>query len=134
MAPPRRASLVLLTLAAIASGCGGDGDPRAGTTAGTFVPKESASAGPPRVLDPQPVPGSPRAVFGESCGGCHALRAAGADGFVGPDLDRMKPGVARVRAAIASGGAKNEVMPSNLLVERDARRVARYVARVAGTG
>ena len=132
MAPARRAAAVLTVAAALAGGCGADDEPAAGTQATTFVPKTGEDAGPPRVLDPQPIAGAPRAVFAGSCGGCHALRAAEADGFVGPDLDRMRPSAARVRAAIANGGVKNEVMPSNLLVPRDARRVARYVARAAG--
>jgi cytochrome c6 len=126
-----RGRLAVLIAAALAASCGGDDEP-ADRRVTTFVPKTSGSAGPPRVLDPQPQEGSARQVFARACGECHALRAAGADGFVGPDLDALRPGAERVRAAIANGGARNDVMPANLLVERDAARVARYVARVAG--
>ena len=125
-------ALCLGVLAAmLAASCGGDGSPTAQTTA-TFVPKEGASAGPPRLLDPQPQPGPTKAVFKENCGTCHTLAAAGAHGFVGPSLDELRPSAARVRSAIRTGGARNDVMPSNLLVGRDAARVARYVARSAG--
>ena len=123
-------ALVAVTLAA----CGGDdgGSGGAQTTA-TFVPKgTSGSADPPRVLDPQPYEGPPRRVFADACGSCHTLRDADAHGFVGPDLDELRPSAAQVRQAIRTGGARNDVMPSNLLVPRDARRVARYVASAAG--
>jgi mono/diheme cytochrome c family protein len=124
--------VALLLAAAALAGCGGDDAGGAQTTA-TFVPKESSGGDdPPRVLNPQPYDGSPREVFAEACGSCHTLRAAEAHGFVGPDLDELRPSAAQVRSAIRTGGARNDVMPSNLLVTRDARRVARYVARVAG--
>ena len=127
-------ALPALAAAVLLAACGGDENSAGGTpTTATFVPKESSGgADPPRVLNPQPYPGSARAAFSEACGSCHTLRAADAHGFVGPDLDELRPSAAQVRAAIANGGARNEVMPSNLLVPRDARRVARYVARVAG--
>jgi mono/diheme cytochrome c family protein len=123
----------LLLFAAVSlTACGGD-EQQAGTpTTATFVPKEGSGADPPRVLNPQPHPGTPRQAFAEACGSCHTLKAAGTDGFVGPDLDELRPTATRVRRAIATGGARNDVMPSNLLIPRDAQRVARYVARVAG--
>jgi mono/diheme cytochrome c family protein len=125
----------LLALAAVAlAACGGDDASSGGpATTATFVPKgTSGTSDPPRVLNPQPYAGSTGEVFAEACGSCHTLRAAKAHGFVGPDLDELRPSAAQVREAIRTGGARNEVMPSNLLVPRDARRVARYVARVAG--
>jgi hypothetical protein len=129
-------AVTLLTSAAVSlSACGEDEQATGGgpQTTATFVPKEgSGGADPPRVLNPQPQAGPPRAVFAEACGSCHTLRAARAHGFVGPDLDELRPSAAQVRRAIATGGARNDVMPSNLLVPRDARRVARYVASVAG--
>jgi mono/diheme cytochrome c family protein len=123
-----------LAAALVLTACGGDDGASGGAqTTATFVPKgTTGAADPPRVLNPQPYAGSPREVFAEACGSCHALQAARANGFVGPDLDELRPSAAQVRSAIATGGARNEVMPSNLLVPRDARRVARYVARVAG--
>lgn len=127
----RRAVGLALLGPLLIAGCGGDGAGPTQTTA-TFVPKEGPSAGPPRVLNPQPQPGPTRAVFKEQCGNCHTLAAAGAHGFVGPSLDDLRPTAAQVRTAIRNGGARNEVMPSNLLAGRDAARVARYVARVAG--
>ena len=123
--------MLVLVGCALLAGCGGDDSPGAKTTA-TFVPKEGASAGPPRALNPQPQVGPPRELFANNCASCHVLRDAEGEGFIGPNLDEMRPSAARVQAAIENGGAEQKIMPSNLLVEEDARRVARYVARVAG--
>ena len=69
-------------------------------------------------------------VFAHTCGTCHTLRAAGVTGGVGPDLDRAPLTAAAVRRMIRTGSA-DSTMPANLLVGRDADRVARYVARVS---
>ncbi len=73
-----------------------------------------------------------REAFAHSCGACHALRDAGAHGVAGPDLDERRPDAERVRRMIRTGSLDG-VMQPNLLTGRDARRVARYVARVAGS-
>jgi hypothetical protein len=52
-------------------------------------------------------------------------------GTIGPDLDDLHPKRERVLAAIRNGGLGG-VMPAGLLGPRSARRVAAYVARVAG--
>jgi mono/diheme cytochrome c family protein len=130
----RRRAVVGLALVALA-GCGG-GDPEVeeigfdtdgdqGTA--TFSPQEEqGDAGPPRVENPQAQRGSARSVFTHTCGTCHTLEAAGTDSRIGPDLDRLRPTAAQVRAAIENGAGN--IMPANLLVPRDARRVARFVA------
>jgi mono/diheme cytochrome c family protein len=76
-------------------------------------------------------PAGPRAVFGHACGTCHTLRAAGAGGLIGPDLDAVRPSAARVRRAIRNGSLDG-VMQPGLLRGRQARAMAAYVARVAG--
>ena len=126
---PRARAAAALSAATIAlPGCGNAAE----QPPATFVPKEGNSAGPPRIIDPQPQPGDARAIFARACGTCHTMAAAQSEGFVGPDLDELRPSAARVRAAIRNGGALNKIMPSNLLDARDTRRVARYVARAAG--
>jgi len=77
-------------------------------------------------------PTTARALFGQSCSACHTLRAAGSAAGIGPDLDRLRPSARRVREAIRNGAASG-AMPPGLLMGREADRVARYVARVAGT-
>lgn len=132
----RRAGLALAAFVLALAGCGGgepeveeigfdtDGD----QGAATFAPREEpGDAGPPRVGNPQPRRGSARSVFAQTCGTCHTLTAAGTDSRIGPDLDSLRPTAARVRAAIENGAGT--IMPANLLVPRDARRVARFVAQ-----
>lgn len=76
-----------------------------------------------------------RQVFSEqaqpSCSLCHSLRAAGAEGVVGPDLDQLKPSAERVAAAVRGGVG---VMPSFAasLSAQQIEAVAHYVAQVAG--
>ncbi|MDQ1741312.1 MAG: hypothetical protein QOE53_2964 [Pseudonocardiales bacterium] len=65
----------------------------------------------------------------EGCGGCHTLKAAGASGTTGPDLDQAKPDAATVEAKVRSGGG---LMPSFKLPAPELRAVAQYVASVAG--
>jgi mono/diheme cytochrome c family protein len=66
-------------------------------------------------------------VFSHSCGTCHTLRRAGVQGIIGPDLDRVVLTERRVREMIRTGSL-DTTMPRNLLVGRDADRVAKYVA------
>jgi mono/diheme cytochrome c family protein len=61
------------------------------------------------------------------CGGCHTLKAAGASGNVGPNLDQLKPSVARVVKQVTNGGA---IMPSfkARLSPKQIQDVAAFVA------
>jgi mono/diheme cytochrome c family protein len=71
-------------------------------------------------------------VFASSgCGGCHTLKAAGANGSVGPNLDQLRPSAAAVAAIVRSGGGS---MPSfaSKLTETEINRLASYVSSVAG--
>jgi mono/diheme cytochrome c family protein len=68
-----------------------------------------------------------REQFAHTCGTCHTLRRAGVQGGIGPDLDKVVLTERRVREMIRTGSV-DTVMPRNLLVGRDADRVARYVA------
>jgi cbb3-type cytochrome c oxidase subunit III len=73
-------------------------------------------------------PAAGAAVFRSAgCAACHTLRAAGAKGQVGPNLDRLKPTEAQVRAQVRSGGGG---MPSfaKQLSARQISDVAVYVA------
>jgi len=72
-----------------------------------------------------------RQLFQTTCRSCHALSDAKAAGVFGPDLDLLQPDAERVREQIAEGGGG---MPDDLLDGEDADLVARYVAKVAGTG
>jgi mono/diheme cytochrome c family protein len=91
----------------------------------------------PAYAAPSTIPAGANAVAGETvfkqsgCGGCHVLKAAGASGQVGPDLDKLQPGFAQVKLQVENGGG---VMPSfkGKLTPAEIRDVAAYVAIWAG--
>jgi cytochrome c6 len=72
-----------------------------------------------------------KAVFQANCAGCHTLAAAGATGTVGPNLDSLKPALARVRAKVPVGGS---VMPAfaGRLSSGQIEAVARFVSSSVG--
>jgi mono/diheme cytochrome c family protein len=73
-----------------------------------------------------------RQLFAERCATCHTLKDAGAVGKVGPNLDVLNPPQALTLNAIKQGRAGKGQMPAQLLEAQDARKVARYIADVAG--
>ena len=73
-----------------------------------------------------------RQLFAERCATCHTLKDAAAVGKVGPNLDVLQPPEALTLNAIKQGRAGKGQMPAQLLEAQDARRVARYIADVAG--
>jgi mono/diheme cytochrome c family protein len=73
-----------------------------------------------------------RVLFAERCATCHTLKDAGAVGKVGPNLDVLQPPPALTLSAIKQGRAGKGQMPAQLLEEQDAKKVARYLADVAG--
>jgi cbb3-type cytochrome c oxidase subunit III len=70
-------------------------------------------------------------IFKAKCAGCHTLAAAGATGTVGPNLDQLKPPLARVQRQVIHGGA---IMPAfqNVLTSAQIKAVAMFVATHAG--
>jgi len=74
-------------------------------------------------------------IFGGKgmCAGCHILKAAGAEGEIGPNLDGLKPTYAQV-VDIVTGGLG--VMPAfgedGILTKVEIDSVAFYVAKSAG--
>jgi cytochrome c6 len=74
-----------------------------------------------------------RTLFRETCWSCHTLKAAGAQGVTGPNLDQIGAlSEQRVRNAIRIGGTGDGRMPASLLDGTDAAAVAYYVSQVAG--
>ena len=60
------------------------------------------------------------------CGSCHALKAAGSDGDIGPNLDILKPQISQVILAVTNGIG---VMPpwKGILTTQEIEAVAHYV-------
>jgi mono/diheme cytochrome c family protein len=65
------------------------------------------------------------------CHLCHTLKAAGAEGTVGPSLDELKPDLEKALQAVRNGVG---IMPAfnDKLTAEQISAVARYVAKVAG--
>lgn len=73
-------------------------------------------------------------LFIQTCASCHSLAAVNARGVTGPSLDQIgEVTPERIVNAIENGGTDRGLMPANLLEGRDARDVAEYVAKVAGS-
>ena len=89
----------------------------------------AASAGVPGAGGGPPTSG--KDIFAANCGSCHTLAAAGTNGTVGPNLDDLKPGFARVQRQVINGGTimpafKGKLTPAQIMA------VARLVASSAG--
>jgi cytochrome c6 len=98
---------VIALLCALAAGCGGGGGGTKSATSGADV---FATAG---------------------CEGCHTLKAANANGRVGPNLDDVHPSVAKVRAQVTNGGGGMPAFKGTLSAAQ-IQAVADYVAKSAG--
>jgi cbb3-type cytochrome c oxidase subunit III len=70
-------------------------------------------------------------IFTANCGSCHTLANAGTSGTVGPNLDDLKPALARVVRQVTNGGA---IMPAfkGKLTDAQIQAVAKYVSSSAG--
>jgi cbb3-type cytochrome c oxidase subunit III len=70
-------------------------------------------------------------IFVANCGSCHTLAAAGTSGKIGPNLDQLKPSLARAQKQVINGGA---VMPAfkGKLTPAQIKAVAKYVSSAAG--
>jgi mono/diheme cytochrome c family protein len=85
------------------------------------------------VVPPDAHAAAGRSVFASAgCAGCHTLRAAGASGQIGPNLDQLRPTYAMVRAKVESGGGG---MPSfgGQLSAQQIKDVAAFVSTNAGS-
>src|SRR5919206_514186 len=98
----RRVAIPLAIAALAAAGCGGSssssgGGNKSGGGSGSSSGSTSANAQGAKVF----------ATAG--CKNCHTLKAAGAQGTVGPNLDQLQPSAALVNKQVKNGGG---VMPS----------------------
>ena len=74
-----------------------------------------------------------KVLFKAQCASCHSLAAVNARGVTGPNLDEIGNVTAkRIENAIRVGGTGQGRMPERLLEGREAKEVAKYVAKVAG--
>ena len=78
-------------------------------------------------------------LFATHCSGCHTLTAAGSQGTgnrgqrtQGPNLNQRTETYQDALFAIQNGGFSGAIMPQNIVVGEEARRLARFVAAYAG--
>jgi len=84
-----------------------------------------------------PIPAGANATAGAAvfksagCGSCHTMKAAGAGGQIGPNLDEVRPDFETARAMVERGGGG---MPpfGGQLTRQQIRDVAAFVAKNAG--
>lgn len=85
----------------------------------------------------------PAQLFKERCAGCHTFKQAGTRGSAanirtrertdGPNFNVRHECTERVLYAIQNGGFSGAIMPANIIVGEDARLVAQFVAKYAGS-
>jgi mono/diheme cytochrome c family protein len=150
-----RTALVFLAIALIAlaiTACGGGGSSSSGSTTASEPEATEASVEVTRHATPIPPtrsgPGAEgeegnvadeapssesggQAVFSSTCAACHTLKAAGAEGTVGPNLDELKPPKPLVEHQVINGGGG---MPPfrGVLSDEQVKEVAEFVSTEAG--
>jgi mono/diheme cytochrome c family protein len=102
------------------------GNPSCGVTAATNAPPPAAGGGAKAAA-----PNGKQIFASAGCGGCHTLKAAGASGNVGPNLDQLKPAEPVVERQVRDGGG---AMPAfkGRLTPAEIKAVAKFVSSVAG--
>ncbi|HEV7134134.1 MAG TPA: c-type cytochrome [Gaiellaceae bacterium] len=90
-----------------------------------------AGAGGPNAKPPSQLGTDGKAIFSAECSSCHTLKAAGASGTIGPNLDSLKPALAIVVKQVTNGGS---VMPAfkGKLSPAQIDAVAKFVSSSAG--
>lgn len=122
--------VILAATALLAAGCGAEGTtkPLPSTVIGTITTEPPVTKGDPK---------AGKAVFAaQGCGSCHAYKAAGATGNVGPDLDKALQGkdaafirqsIVDPNAVIADGFSPN-IMPQTYGTQLSAKQIADLIA------
>jgi mono/diheme cytochrome c family protein len=102
------------------------GNPTCGVTAATNAPPTTTSGGGNQTAAPDG-----KQIFASNCASCHTLKAAGATGTVGPNLDALKPTESTVATQVTNGGG---VMPAfkGTLTPAEITAVAKFVSSNAG--
>ena len=91
----------------------------------------AAAAGTGTAASPASLGTDGKKIFQSQCSSCHTLKAAGATGTIGPNLDQLKPSQAIVQHQVEVGGGP---MPSfrGQLSDAQIQAVAAFVAGSAG--
>jgi mono/diheme cytochrome c family protein len=123
-----------LLAAFVLAGCNSEGvvSPSPQTVIGTVSTGPTFPIVPAYHLKGDPTKG--KAIFAsQGCGGCHTLKAAGATGTIGPDLDALKPDYRAVTAQVTNGGAAMAAFKGTLSTQQIADVAAFVVTSTGGT-
>ena len=122
-------ALAALLVVASLAGCGGGHHHSGGMMNGSGGMMNGGRTGAPPGPNAERAPDTGRLLFRASgCGGCHTFADAGASGNAGPNLDRVRPGFARVIEQVTNGGGGMPAYGSSLTSAQIAA-IARYVSR-----
>lgn len=91
----------------------------------------AAVAGNPNAAPPPAAANDGKSVFAANCASCHTLKAAGATGTIGPNLDDLKPSEAIAKHQVEVGGGVMPAFKGTLTPEQIAA-VAKFVSSSAG--
>lgn len=143
-----RFAILVMAIGAIgvlAAGCGGS-DPNAAKTPANAETITNGTGSTTGGTTTETKPGGSGGAAGNAtagkavftgkagCGGCHTLRAAGASGVVGPNLDQVKPDAATVTQFVTNGAPPMPAFGKDgILNPTEIADVAAYVSSVAGT-
>ena len=125
----------LIGLAAVAAaalaGCGSQGvvTPAPETVVGSVPKAQQKPVTPAFKLTGDATAG--KQIFVNSCSSCHTLKAAGATGTVGPNLDQLQPDYRTVTAQVTLGGAQMPAFKGQLTTQEIAN-VAAFVVDSTG--
>jgi mono/diheme cytochrome c family protein len=110
----------------------------AGSTSAPTIPTPTTAPTTNATTSTAPSPGGGNAAAGKSvfasagCGGCHTLKAAGASGTIGPNLDQLKPPLALVLDRVTHGKGAMPAFKGQLSAQQIRDVAAFVVASTSG--
>ena len=91
----------------------------------------AAKAGVPGAAAAPPAGNDGKSIFSANCASCHTLKAAGASGTIGPNLDQLKPSEPIVQHQVEVGGGPMPAFKGKL-TDAQITAVAKFVSSSAG--
>jgi cbb3-type cytochrome c oxidase subunit III len=91
----------------------------------------AAVAGKAGAAPAKPAGNDGKAIFSQNCASCHTLKAAGATGTIGPNLDQLKPSEPIVQHQVEVGGGPMPAFKGKL-TDAQITAVAKFVSSSAG--
>jgi mono/diheme cytochrome c family protein len=124
-------AILALAGAVLVAGCGGGGSSSSESTA------EESAAPPAEEETQEPAEeeagGEGKAIFSANCASCHTLKAAGASGEIGPNLDELMPDEETVEKQVITGGGPMPAFGNKeILTAEEITTVSEYVSAEAG--